>query len=129
MSRATSRSRSPQATGPSFVRSCRLPESRVDASVARLLTEKFRLGLFDERRYVDADVAEEVVGRADFRAAGAATQRRSITVLKDGPVGGEPVVPLTGRGRLYVRNLDPAVAADYADSTRAPRDAIWRCCV
>ncbi|MFE2013122.1 glycoside hydrolase family 3 protein [Streptomyces sp. NPDC059491] len=95
----------------------RIPEERVDASVRRLLREKFLLGLFDERRYVDPDEAAETVGRADFAAAGAAAQRRSLTVLTDGPL------PLTGRPRLFAENVDPAVAAVYGEVVDDPAEA------
>ncbi|CAM5377488.1 glycoside hydrolase family 3 protein [Streptomyces tanashiensis] len=95
----------------------RITEARVDASVRRLLREKFLLGLFDERRYVDPDEAAETVGRADFAAAGAAAQRRSLTVLTDGPL------PLSGRPRLYVENVDPAVAAAYGEVVADPAEA------
>ncbi|MEU3745511.1 MULTISPECIES: glycoside hydrolase family 3 protein [Streptomyces] len=95
----------------------RISEARVDTSVRRLLREKFLLGLFDERRYVDPDEAAETVGRADFAAAGAAAQRRSLTVLTDGPL------PLSGRPRLYVENVDPAVAAAYGEVVADPAAA------
>ncbi|MFF0472781.1 glycoside hydrolase family 3 protein [Streptomyces sp. NPDC004284] len=95
----------------------RIPEARIDASVRRLLREKFLLGLFDERRYVDPDEAAETVGRADFTAAGAAAQRRSLTVLTDGPL------PLSGRPKLYVENVDPAAAAAYGEIVTDPADA------
>ncbi|ALO10999.1 Glycoside hydrolase family 3 [Streptomyces venezuelae] len=95
----------------------RITEARVDASVRRLLREKFLLGLFDERRYVDPDEAAETVGRADFTAAGAAAQRRSLTVLTDGPL------PLSGRPKLYVENVDPAVAAAYGEVVADPAAA------
>ncbi|MFL9677750.1 MULTISPECIES: glycoside hydrolase family 3 protein [Streptomyces] len=95
----------------------RIPEARIDASVRRLLREKFLLGLFDERRYVDPDEAAETVGRADFAAAGAAAQRRSLTVLTDGPL------PLSGRPRLYVEGVDPEVAAAYGEVVAAPEEA------
>ncbi|MEU6985106.1 glycoside hydrolase family 3 N-terminal domain-containing protein [Streptomyces sp. NPDC046324] len=100
-----------------LVESGRISEARIDASVRRLLREKFVLGLFDERRYVDPDEAAETVGRADFKAAGAAAQRRSLTVLTNGPL------PLTGRPKLYVENVDPAVAAAYGDVVAAPAEA------
>ncbi|MGO4634576.1 glycoside hydrolase family 3 protein [Streptomyces sp. 2RAF24] len=100
-----------------LVTSGRIAESRVDASVRRLLHEKFTLGLFDERRYVDPDEAEETVGRADFTALGAAAQRRSLTVLTDGPL------PLKGRPKLYVENVDPAVAAAYGETVATPAEA------
>ncbi|MFD8208337.1 glycoside hydrolase family 3 protein [Streptomyces sp. NPDC059695] len=95
----------------------RISEERIDASVRRLLREKFVLGLFDERRYVDPDEAAETVGRADFAAAGAAAQRRSLTVLTDGPL------PVAGRPRLYVENVDPAVAAAYGEVVGDPAEA------
>ncbi|MER8047931.1 glycoside hydrolase family 3 N-terminal domain-containing protein [Streptomyces sp. NPDC094032] len=100
-----------------LVRSGRVAESRIDASVRRLLREKFVLGLFDERRYVDPDEAAETVGRADFTALGAAAQRRSLTVLTDGPL------PLKGKPRLYVENVDPAAAAAYGEIVAEPADA------
>ena len=43
--------------------------TRIDASVRRLLREKFVLGLFDQP-YVDVDHAIATIGRADFVAAG-----------------------------------------------------------
>ncbi|MEV7281082.1 glycoside hydrolase family 3 N-terminal domain-containing protein [Streptomyces sp. NPDC093111] len=100
-----------------LVASGRVAESRVDASVRRLLHEKFTLGLFDERRYVDPDEAEETVGRADFTALGAAAQRRSLTVLTDGPL------PLAGRPKLYVEGVDPAAAAAYGETVATPAEA------
>ncbi|MCT4354459.1 glycoside hydrolase family 3 C-terminal domain-containing protein [Streptomyces sp. Je 1-79] len=100
-----------------LVGSGRISEERIDESVRRLLREKFVLGLFDERRYVDPDEAAETVGRADFKAAGAAAQRRSLTVLTDGPL------PLSGRPKLYVENVDPAVAAAYGEVVAAPAEA------
>ncbi|MGW0600134.1 glycoside hydrolase family 3 protein [Streptomyces sp. NPDC002776] len=102
-----------------LVRHGQLAESRLDASAARLLAEKFRLGLFDERRYVDVDAAEAVVGRTDFRAAGEAAQRSGLTLLKNG----DALLPLTGTPRLYVEGVDPAVAAEYASLVADPADA------
>ncbi|MCX5011739.1 glycoside hydrolase family 3 C-terminal domain-containing protein [Streptomyces sp. NBC_00555] len=107
-----------------LVRSGRIAESRVDASVRRLLREKFRLGLF-ENPYVDPDAAAETVGRADFAALGAAAQRRSLTVLTN-PEG---IIPLSAkpepvpRPKLYVRNVDEAVAAAYGEVVADPAAA------
>ncbi|MFG2894412.1 glycoside hydrolase family 3 N-terminal domain-containing protein [Streptomyces sp. NPDC048248] len=102
-----------------LVRDGLLTESRLDVSATRLLAEKFRLGLFDDRRYVDPDVAEETVGRADFRTAGEAAQRRSLTLLENR----DDILPLTGRPRLYVEGVDPAVAAEHADLVDDPTEA------
>ncbi|MEU9250972.1 glycoside hydrolase family 3 N-terminal domain-containing protein [Streptomyces sp. NPDC048270] len=105
-----------------LVRSGRVAESRVDASVRRLLREKFRLGLF-ENPYVDPDAAQETVGRADFTALGAAAQRRSLTVLTNP----ERFIPLSAKSepphKLYVRNVDEAVAAQYGEVVADPAAA------
>ncbi|AXB42729.1 glycoside hydrolase family 3 protein [Amycolatopsis albispora] len=102
-----------------LVRAGRLPEARVDESAARLLAEKFRLGLFDDRRYVDPDAAEELVGRADFRADGRDAQRRSLTLLhnRDG------MLPVRGRPRLYVEGVAAEAVAEYAELAATPHEA------
>ena len=61
-----------------LVESGDVSEARLDASARRLLREKFVLGLFD-RPLVDAEAAERIVGAEEFRAAGEAAQRASIT--------------------------------------------------
>ncbi|MCX4528042.1 glycoside hydrolase family 3 C-terminal domain-containing protein [Streptomyces sp. NBC_01551] len=105
-----------------LVRSGRIPESRIDASVRRLLREKFTLGLF-ENPYVDPDAAARTVGRADFTALGAAAQRRSLTVLTN-PGGFLPLADGPGpRPRLYVENVDAAVAAEYGEVAPDPAGA------
>ena len=102
-----------------LVRSGRLPAARLDESARRLLTEKFRLGLFDHRRYVDPELADRTAGKADFRAAGRRAQSASVTVLtnRDGRL------PASGRTRLFVQGVDPAVAAGYADVVTDPAQA------
>jgi beta-glucosidase len=102
-----------------LVRSGQVPASRLDQSVRRLLIEKFRLGLFDHRRYVDPELADQTAGKADFRAAGRRAQSASVTVLANG--GG--CLPATGRIRLFVEGVDPAVAAGYADVVTDPAQA------
>jgi beta-glucosidase len=100
-----------------LVTSGQLQASRLDRSVRRLLTEKFRLGLFDHRRYVDPEQAERTVGQAAFRAAGRRAQSQAITVLKN------RVLPAAGRPRLLVQGVDPAVAAAYGDVVSDPAQA------
>lgn len=108
-----------------LVRSGRVPEARIDASVRRLLAEKFELGLFDDRRYVDEDAAAVVVGRADLVAAGRRAQSRSVTVLRnagdaavaDGVVGGGPGgaarLPLAPGLRLYAEGVPDGEVAGF----------------
>ncbi|GAA4161003.1 glycoside hydrolase family 3 N-terminal domain-containing protein [Gryllotalpicola daejeonensis] len=84
-----------------LVHSGRVSEDRIDASVRRLLAEKFLLGLFDERRYVDVDAANELVGAADARAAGLRAQSRSITVLEAASAG-RSALPLAAGTRVFI---------------------------
>ncbi|MET9319527.1 glycoside hydrolase family 3 N-terminal domain-containing protein [Streptomyces sp. NPDC003038] len=100
-----------------LVRSGRITEARIDASVRRLLREKFMLGLFDDP-YVDADRAEEIVGASPYKAAGEAAQRRSLTVLTN-----RSLLPLTGRPRLYVHGVAEESAARYGQVVTDPADA------
>lgn len=55
-------------------------EARLDESVSRLLREKFALGLFDNP-FVDAALAGDIVGRAEFVHEGELAQRKSMTLL------------------------------------------------
>jgi beta-glucosidase len=102
-----------------LVRSGRLPADRLDRSVRRLLAEKFRLGLFDHRRYVDQERADQIAGRAEFRAAGRRAQSASITVLTNR----DRCLPAAGRPRLLVEGVDPAIAAGYGDLVTDPAQA------
>ena len=59
-----------------------ITSERIDESVRRLLLVKFQLGLFDDP-FVDADVAERIVGAEDFRAAGHRAQAESMVLLQN----------------------------------------------
>jgi beta-glucosidase len=85
-----------------LVESGRLTEERIDESARRLLRDKFRLGLFDERR-IDPGEAERICGNAEFVAAGERMQRRSAVVLKN-----DGVLPLAdGSDVSVVRRAAP----------------------
>jgi beta-glucosidase len=77
--------------------------SRIDVSVRRLLREKFLLGLFDNP-YVNVTAAKEIVGRADFKALGALTQRRAYTLL----VNNNDILPLkpAAATKFYVEGFN-----------------------
>ena len=94
-----------------LVRDGRVSEARIDQSVRRLLRDKFRLGLFDNP-YIDVDAAEQIAGRADFRAAGDLAQRKSIVLLKCG-VEQRLLLPLRAGLKVYVEGIDPAIASGY----------------
>ncbi|MFD6040202.1 glycoside hydrolase family 3 N-terminal domain-containing protein [Streptomyces koyangensis] len=101
-----------------LVESGRISAQRLDASVRRVLREKFVLGLFDAP-YVDPQQAAETVGRADFTEAGARAQRRSLTLLTN---SGD-TLPATGRPQLYVENVRADVAGRYGEVVAEPDQA------
>ena len=108
-----------------LVKEGRITVARIDTSVRRLLNQKFELGLF-ENPYVDESKVGQVVGDPASLKAGEASQRRAITLLKnkdevlpltsDKPITpGKPVTPGSApiQLKIYVRNIDPKVAAQY----------------
>ncbi|MFD9948461.1 glycoside hydrolase family 3 protein [Nonomuraea sp. NPDC059023] len=99
-----------------LVEAGRISMERLDVSVRRVLREKFTLGLFDAP-FADPDVAEEVVGRADFARAGFEAQTASLTLLKNGPL------PLAEGVRLYVEGVDADLAAGYGKVVATPEEA------
>lgn len=101
-----------------LVENGRLSEARLDQSVRRLLRLKFQLGLFDNP-FVNPAKVPEVLGRSDYQAAGDASQRRAMTLLKNG----SEVLPLQKPVKLFVQNLDAAVAAKYGQVVATPEEA------
>lgn len=101
-----------------LVRSGRLSEARVDQSVRRLLRLKFALGLFDNP-FVDETQVAQVMGNPVAVAAGLESQKRAMTLLKNA----DGVLPLSGRPRIYVKHIDPAVAGQYAEVVTTPEAA------
>ncbi|MFE7839185.1 hypothetical protein ACFU53_24990 [Streptomyces sp. NPDC057474] len=100
-----------------LVRSGRISEKRIDASVRRLLREKFVLGLF-EKRWVDPDRAEETVGASEFTVLGDTAQRRSLTVLTN-----HSLPPLTDRPNLHVEGVGAQTASLYGNVVADPAHA------
>lgn len=116
--------------------------SDLDQPAARLLTEVFALGLF-ENPYVSADHAIEVIGAPGVSALGERAQRQSVTLLRndadaallplrlDTPVKVYPLV--TGRTKVdqVQGQLEEAIAEVWptAEIADAPADAdfalIW----
>ncbi|MGH3689544.1 MAG: glycoside hydrolase family 3 protein [Microbacterium sp.] len=92
-------------------------EARLDVSARRILREKFELGLF-ENPYVDEDAADDIVGRAEFRAAGEDAQRASITVLSN-----DGDLPFARGRKLYVEGIDAEVAASFGEVVETPGEA------
>ncbi|KAK8041944.1 beta-glucosidase D [Apiospora rasikravindrae] len=78
-------------------------EARLDVSIRRLLREKFLLGLFDNP-FVDADAADQIVGRQEYVDEGAAAQRRAYTLLTNH----DDVLPLqdTANKKFYIEGFN-----------------------
>jgi beta-glucosidase len=102
-----------------LVKEGKLSEKRIDESVVRLLRLKFELGLFDNP-FVDAPKAADIVGMPEFMKAGQEAMRRSLTLLKNE----SHALPLTpGKLKIYIRNINPKVAAEYGTVVTDPRQA------
>ncbi|MBK7935883.1 MAG: glycoside hydrolase family 3 C-terminal domain-containing protein [Lewinellaceae bacterium] len=102
-----------------LVREGKVSEARIDQSIRRLLRQKFVLGLF-ENPYVDVEKALQTVGKPEFIKAGEVAQRRSITLLKND----KKTLPLkTGKLKIYVKNVDAKVAAQYGEVVDNPKNA------
>lgn len=71
-------------------------ESRINASVGRLLKEKFELGLF-ENPYVDVEKAEKTVGKAEFQQKADIAHRKSIVLLRNN----DALLPVTKKTKVY----------------------------
>ncbi len=70
---------------------------RFEVSAVRLLTNIFRVGLF-ENPYLDTAETEKIVGNADFMKAGFDAQLRSIVMLKNQ----RGTLPLKAKRKVYV---------------------------
>ena len=102
-----------------LVKNGKLTEGRIDVSVRRLLRQKFQLGLFDNP-FIDVEKATQIVGRADWKKMGEATQRRAFTLLKNDA----KALPLAvGKYKIYVKNVNPSVAAQYGTVVDKPEQA------
>jgi beta-glucosidase len=102
-----------------LVKQGKLTEARIDSSVRRLLTQKFELGLFDNP-FVDETKVGQSLGNSEYMAAGEASQRMAMTLLKND----KKVLPLSpGKLKIYVKNVDSTVAAKYGTVVSKPEQA------
>ena len=106
-----------------LVKEGKLPESRINASVRRLLRQKFTLGLFDNP-FIDPAKSLQVVGNPEFKKAGEDAQRRAMTLLKNGLINHKKVLPLQqGAVKIYVQNISEKIASRYGRLVGRPEDA------
>ena len=97
--------------------------ARIDESVRRILRQKFSLGLFDNP-FVDVDRVNEHVGKVAARQLGHESQKRAMTLLKNGRVGDGQVLPLSRSDlKIYLQGIEPAAFAGYATVVEDPEQA------
>ncbi|MDR2748703.1 MAG: glycoside hydrolase family 3 C-terminal domain-containing protein [Bifidobacteriaceae bacterium] len=103
-----------------LVKDGKLDEKRVDISVYRLLMEKFLLGLFDEKRFVDIDQANSLVKTAEIEAASYKAQSESVTVLKN-----EEFLPLKKGINVYLEGMNEEAvrSSEFAKVVDVPEKA------
>ncbi len=90
------------------VKNGRIERARLDASVRRILTLKFQLGLF-ENPYVNPGEAPRVVGNPAYLQAAMEAQRRSVVLLQNE----QELLPLTGNKKVYLSGIDAAQASQH----------------
>ena len=93
-------------------------EERIDASVRRILRNKFDLGLF-EQPFVDEDAVSDLVNQSDYIERGLEAQRQSIVLLSND----ESVLPLSTDQKVFVDGLDPTVASRFGLSVNDAAEA------
>ncbi len=102
-----------------LVKENKISEDRINQSVTRLLRLKFELGLFDDP-FVDPKKTLSIVGNPEFKKAADNAQRRSLTLLKNS----DHLLPLkTGKLKIYIKNIDPVIAAQYGTIVEKPEQA------
>jgi beta-glucosidase len=101
-----------------LVRSGALSEKRIDESVARIMRDKFTLGLFDDP-YVDVDQAPAIAGKQSFRELGEIAQAKATVLLKN-----EGLLPLKPGTKVYVEGISsPEAFEPHAQVVASPEDA------
>jgi beta-glucosidase len=104
---------------PALVRSGAVPQATIDRACARMLSLKFRAGLF-ENPYADAGLAATVTGNAGARALALRATERSICLLKN-----DGVLPLQAGAHRRVAVIGPnAAIARLGGYSSEPRQAI-----
>lgn len=102
------------------IREAKIPMARIDASVTRILVQKFRQGLF-ENPYVDPASTATLVGTPADIAAGRNAQARASVLLRN-MWGLLPLGPR--RSRVWLHGILPDAVAAYGMTVVAdPGDA------
>lgn len=106
-----------------LVKEGRIPESRIDESVRRILTVKFRLGLF-EHPYSDAKTRDRVITDPEHKRTALEASRNSIVLLKNE----KNLLPLDAQKykKVLVTGInanDQNIMGDWSELQ--PEDQVW----
>ena len=106
-----------------LVKEGRIPESRIDESVKRILTVKFRLGLF-EHPYSDAKTRDRVITDPEHKRTALEASRNSIVLLKNK----NDLLPLDAQKykKVLVTGInanDQNIMGDWSELQ--PEDQVW----
>ncbi len=82
-----------------LVNESRISEERINASVRRILRDKFRLGLFDNP-YLDP-LGLEIFSNKENKEKGRSAQKRSVVLLKN-----EGILPLKPDQKIFLEGFD-----------------------
>ena len=95
--------------------------ARMEAAAARLLTNIFRCGLFEDP-YLDPKASEAVVGCREFCEHGEKAQRQSVVLLKNRP----GCLPLREGLKIYVpvRHIGPSKTFFRSDAPAYDEDPV-----
>ena len=95
-------------------------EERVDESIARLLKEKFELGIF-ENPYVDVEAAGQIVGNADFQERANLALRKSIVLLRND----DELLPFKPKTKVYFEKYVVSRGSDNPHIVIIPETNNW----
>ena len=106
-----------------LVKEGRIPESRIDESVKRILTVKFRLGLF-EHPYSDVKTRDRVINDPEHKRTALEASRNSIVLLKNE----KDLLPLDAQKykKVLVTGInanDQNIMGDWSELQ--PEDQVW----
>ena len=106
-----------------LVKEGRIPESRIDESVKRIWTVKFRLGLF-EHPYSDAKTRDRVINDPEHKRTALEASRNSIVLLKNK----NDLLPLDAQKykKVLVTGInanDQNIMGDWSELQ--PEDQVW----
>ena len=100
-----------------LVKEDKIPESRIDNSVRRILINKFDLGLFDNP-YVDVTNVQHKVNTLKNIDAGLDAQRKSLVLLEN-----NGILPLKKENKVFIDGLDINIAQKFGNVVKKSSDA------